>query len=246
MKSTIFGTGIHALILATVLSRAILAAPIADAEPANLEKRTCVSPYVLGGALSWAMLAATAITEPPGIVVAIDGNIGVTPAGGITGITAGEVTGTINTNNPSAASAMATATSVCACASAAGPTTTESYFDITGKTFTSGIYAFSQPAVNLDAHGTVTFSGHGQFIMHIGTTLTTGANAVVALINGATACNIFWIIGSSATIGANNIFDGIMCAYQSITFGANATEIGLMIAENGAITLDGGTFTKCP
>ncbi|MCJ1359820.1 MAG: hypothetical protein MMC33_009823 [Icmadophila ericetorum] len=245
MKSNIFGTGIHALVLATVLSRTILAAPMADAELANLEKRTCMSPFALGGALPWALIAATKITEPPAIPVTIVGNIGVTPAGAITGITAGEVTGTININNPAASSASATASSICACASAAGPTSTETYFDISGKTFTAGSYAFSAPAVTVDAGDTVTFSGAGQFFMHITTTLTTGANVVIALINGAKPCNIFWIIGSSGTIGANNTFNGIICAYSSVTFGMTTTQTGLVLAENAAITLDGGTFTKC-
>ena len=244
MKSNIFGTSLCSLLLVTVLSRFTLATPIAEAEAVNLDKRACTYPVALGLAKPYAMLATTSISDT-GTPLSITGNIGVCPAGAITGITPAQVTGTIEINTPAACAAKAAASSACACADAFTPVTSESYSDITGKTFTSGAYSFSAPGVTLAALGTVTFSGPGQFYMHIGTTLTTGANSLVALTGGATACNIFWLIGSSPTLGASTKFNGTICATTSITLGAGVTSKGLMFAQGAAITVAGGTFQSC-
>ena len=245
MKFNIFGTSIYSLFFVTVLSRVVLAAPVAEAEVANLEKRlTCTYPILLGVAKPFAMLATTAITNTVHPLT-ITGSIGVCPAGAITGIVSGDVSGTIETNTPTACSAQAYASStVCPCAAAFTPVTTETYADITGKTFTPGAYAFSALGVTLA--GDVTFSGTGQFYMHIGTTFTAAAFSRVLLINGATACNIFWLVGSSGTIGANSIMNGNWCATTSMTWGAGVTQTGLIDAEGAAINIAGGKFNKCP
>ena len=190
------------------------------------------------------MLAVTSIsnTVHP---LSITGNIGVTPAGAITGIAPADVTGTIDLNTPAASSAMAVASNVCACAGGLTPAL-QPYADISGKTFAPGVYSFSAAGVLLGALSTVTLDGasnpKGQWIFKIDTTLTTGELSTVKLINGAQACNVFWVVGSSATLGASTKFEGNICAVTSITCGAQVSSNGTMVARNAAISIAGGKF----
>lgn len=242
MKSNIFGASLYSLLLVTILNRVVLAAPFADAEVANLDKRACVYPLKFGLVKAYSMIATTAISNT-GSPLSIGCSIAVCPAGAITGITTAQVAGTIEVNTPAGCAAQAKAKTICDCAGAYGPVTAELYADITGKSFTPGAYSFSAAGVTLG--GDVTFNGTGQFYMHIGTTFTAAALSRVLLINGATACNIFWLVGSSGTIGANSITNGNWCATTSMTWGAGVTQTGLIDAEGAAISIAGGTFNCC-
>jgi hypothetical protein len=79
---------------------------------------------------------------------------------------------------------------------------------------------------------------NGQFIFQIGSTLTTADLASIMLENGAQADNVFWQVGSSATIGVGSMLDGSILADQSITMDTGADLNGNALALNGAVTLD--------
>jgi len=124
---------------------------------------------------------------------------------------------------------------------AAGQATTQTISaDLGGQTLTAGIYTGS-PSLGLT--GTLTLDGQNNpnsiFIFQCpASTLTTASSSVVNLTNGAQACNVFWQVGSSATIGTGSAFVGNILALTSITLTTNATVEGRVLALNGAVTLD--------
>jgi hypothetical protein len=113
-----------------------------------------------------------------------------------------------------------------------------------GLTLVSGVYnAPSSLAINgvliLDADGDT----NAVWIFQMGSTLITGINSRVNLINGAQADNVFWQVGSSATLGANSEFEGSILAYESITVSSNAVISGRVLALWGAVTLESNQIT---
>jgi hypothetical protein len=111
--------------------------------------------------------------------------------------------------------------------------------DLGGLTLTSGAYSFSSSAqltgqLTLDAAG----NPNAQFVFEIGSTLTTASASSIRLINGASPCNVYWQIGSSATLGSTTAFQGNLMANTSITVNNGATVYGRVLASTGAVTLD--------
>lgn len=108
-----------------------------------------------------------------------------------------------------------------------------------GLTLTPGIYTFSTSA---QLTGTLTLDGEGDadavFIFQIGSTLTTASSSGVSTINSAQACNVFWQVGSSATLGTSTQFEGNILALTSITANTGANIYGRLLARTGAVTLD--------
>jgi LPXTG-motif cell wall-anchored protein len=96
--------------------------------------------------------------------------------------------------------------------------------------------------------GAMTLDGQNNpdavFIFQTNSTLTTGTGSVVNLINGASECNIFWQIGSSATIAPGSAFVGNILALTSIAVQTGATIQGRALARNGEVTLDNNVFTS--
>ncbi len=116
--------------------------------------------------------------------------------------------------------------------------------DLGGLTLTSGVRNFTSSAgltgtLTLDAGGDPT----ARFDFQIGSTFITAGNAVVLLINGAQASNVFWQVGTSATLGTNTSFAGTILADQSITLNTGADISGRAIALNAAVTLDNNDIT---
>ncbi len=109
---------------------------------------------------------------------------------------------------------------------------------------TAGVY---QRPTALTLTGTVTLDAQGDpaavFIIQAGT-LTAAANSRVLLTGGAQACNVFWQIASSATLGTDTAFVGDILALQSITLNTRATMLGRALARNGAVTLDTNTVDR--
>lgn len=212
----------------------------------------------LGSADNFAVLAGTAITNVP--TSAITGDVGLSPAGGssYTGLTAAQVTGTIyavdgagpagSVNNP-ALLTTAKADLTAAYLDAAGQTTTGVISaDLGGQTLTPGVYEDNDAPDSLSLTGTLTLDAQGDpnavFIFKSGSTLTTAASSNIVLANGAQACNVFWQVTSSATLGANSTFRGNILALTSITLTTGATVDGRILARNGAVTLDSNTVSR--
>jgi LPXTG-motif cell wall-anchored protein len=199
----------------------------ADAQPA---------PVGLGTATSFAVLGGTTVTNTGPSV--ISGNLGVSPGSAVVGFPPGIVNdGVISAANAVAAQAQADLTT--AYNDAAGRTPVTSVpADLAGQTLTEGVYG--GPTLGLT--GTVTLDAQGNpnavFIFQAGSTLITASNSTVALINGADPCNVYWQVGSSATLGTGTTFIGNVLALTSITANTGATIEGRLLARNGAVTLD--------
>lgn len=122
--------------------------------------------------------------------------------------------------------------------------------DLSGQSFTPGVRTASTSL--LLSSGSVTLNAQGDpdavFIFQVGSTLTTGSNTSVALVNGAQACNVFWVVGSSATLGTGTHFVGTVMAAASITAQTAAAIHGRLLAQTGAVTLDTNVITtsNCP
>src|SRR6266550_6425229 len=115
----------------------------------------------------------------------------------------------------------------------AGPEVAE----LGGMTLPPGVYCF--PTSAAVTTGTLTLSGPAGsiWIFQMGSTLITGAGARVVMAGGATATNVWWAVGSSATLGANTDFSGNILALASITLNTNARVFGRTLALNGAVTM---------
>jgi len=173
----------------------------------------------------------------------VTGNLGVSPGSAITGFPPGAVTGTINAANGLASAAQGELTTAYN-AAALAMSTSGVPANIGGLTLTPGVYTI---ATSLGLTGTVTLNAQGnpnaQFIFQIGSTLTTASGSSVVLINGAQASNIFWQVGTSATLGTTTTFAGNILALSSITLNTGATLQGRALARNGAVTLDTNTMS---
>jgi hypothetical protein len=119
--------------------------------------------------------------------------------------------------------------------------------DIGGTTKAPGIYKSN---TSLAITGTVTLDGGGDpnavWIFQIASTLTTAGSSNVVLAGSASAHNVFWQVGSSATLGTNSTLNGSILALTSITLTTNATLNGRALARNGAVTLDTNPVTVPP
>lgn len=165
------------------------------------------------------------------------------PGSAITGFPPGTATGSINAANSLAATAQGELTSAYN-AAALATSTSGVPANIGGLTLTPGVYTI---ATSLGLTGTVTLDGQGnpnsQFIFQIGSTLTTASGSSVLLINNAQASNVFWQVGTSATLGTTSSFAGNILALSSITVTTGATLQGRVLARNGAVTLDSNTIS---
>ena len=114
-----------------------------------------------------------------------------------------------------------------------------------GQTLTPGVYSTGAASLAASANGTLTFNGAGVYVIQTSSTLVTGAGGIptMTLTGGATAANIYWTVGSSATInsGFSGVFQGNVIAQASITDTLGGTVNGSMIALSGAVTLSAAT-----
>lgn len=198
----------------------------------------------LGTASSFAVLGGSTVTNTGPTVV--NGNLGVSPGNAVTGFPPGQVNGTIHAGNATAAQAQSDLTIAYNDAAGRACDVNLTGQDLGGKTLTAGAHCFSTSA---QLTGAVTLNAQGNanavFIFQIGSTLTTASASSVNLINGAQACNVFWQVGSSATLGTSTAFKGNILAAQSITLNTNATIVqGRALARAGAVTMDSNTITR--
>jgi len=196
----------------------------------------------LGTASSFAVLAGSTVTNTGTSV--ISGNIGLSPGTSITGFPPGvQSSGVID--QTTAVALQAESDTTIAYLDAAGRTPfTRTNSDLGGATLVPGVY---QTASAMALTGSVTLNGGGDadavFIFQAGSTLISASGSSVVLENGAQACNVFWQVGSSATLGTTSNFVGTIMALASATLDTGATLRGRVLARNGAVTLDSNTIT---
>jgi hypothetical protein len=102
-----------------------------------------------------------------------------------------------------------------------------------------GSYEITSLDLTLDAGG----DPNAVWIFQMATTLHILSNRQVILAGGAQACNVFWQVGTSATLSTYSVFKGTIMADQSITLETGATLHGRALARIGAVTLDANTIT---
>lgn len=196
----------------------------------------------LGTADSFVVLAGAGVTNTG--PTTLHGDLGTFPTKSITGTAKLTVTGTNHGGDAVTQQAKTALVTAYNTASGEGPTSPIAA-DLTGRKLTRGVY---KSASSIGLTGALTLDGQGDstsvFVFQAGSTLTTGSASRVSLINGARSCNVFWQIGSSATLGTNSTFVGTIMAYQSITLTTGAKVVGRALARNGAVTLDTNTITR--
>ncbi|MDB5623154.1 MAG: Outer rane autotransporter barrel [Devosia sp.] len=197
---------------------------------------------------TFGVLAGSTVTNTGSTT--INGNVGVSPGTAITGFLPGIVTApyTIYQNEGVALRAQSDLTTAYNILAGRSFTTDLTGQDLGGQTLVSGVYNFNSSA---QLTGNVTLDGQGDpeavFIFNIGSTLTTASASSVLLINGARAGNVYFRVGSSATLGAATEFQGKILALTSITLVTGTTiNCGAALARNGAVTLDTNVVGICP
>ena len=211
---------------------------------------------------SFSILAGTGVTNVP--TSTIVGNVGLSPAAGsnYSGITTAQVNGTIyaadgtgpagSVNNPGLlTTAKNDLTTAYVDTMGRTPTNTFATGDnqLGGKTLTAGVYRFGNASsANLTAASPLVLDAQGDpgavFIFQATSDLVTASASVVQLVNGAQACNVFWQVGSTATLGSSSTFVGTLMALTSVGVNSSATVEGRVFARNGAVSLNANTITR--
>ncbi|MFF1680957.1 ice-binding family protein [Streptomyces sp. NPDC058256] len=205
------------------------------------------APVELGTAKSYAILAGSTVTNTGPTV--INGDVGLDPGSSVTGFSSstppgpGKIFGDLNISNGASLTAKADLGTAYTNAAGRGPGAAITD-DLGGKVLVPGVYTAS---TSMGLTGELTLNAKGDpnavFIFQAGSTLTTASASSVILVNGAQPCNVFWQVGSSATLGTDSTFVGTILAQESITVTTGAKIQGRALALTSAVTLDNNVIT---
>lgn len=200
----------------------------------------------LGTANSFAVLAGAGVTNTGPSV--INGDLGTSPTPAVTGFGGapnGTVNGAIHQADALAGQAQADLTTAYDNAAGQGPVNTLAT-ELGGQTLTPGVYNSESGTFGIT--GALTLNGQGNpdavFIFKTATTLISAPESQVLMINAAQPCNLFWQVGSSATLGADSAFVGNILALESIELHSGVTVLGRLLARNASVTLINDTVTR--
>lgn len=191
----------------------------------------------LGRAGSFAVLGGSTVTSTG--ATAITGDLGVSSPGlSVTGFPPGTISGTQRVGDPAANQAQRDAQTAYNALAGRTCNTPLTGQDLGGKSLAPGVYCFTSSAqltgqLVLDARGHST----GIWVFQIASTLTTASNASVIMTKSGRPGNVFWQVGSAATLGTGTTFAGNILAYSSITMNTGARLSGRALAR-AAVTLD--------
>jgi Tfp pilus assembly major pilin PilA len=230
--------------LAVLVTAALVMIPLSVRGSGAASAASAAQPPVgLGTASSFAVLAGTTVTNTgPSL---ISGDLGVSPGTAITGFPPGSViNGTQHAADAVALQAQSDLTTAYNDAAGRTPVNTVST-DLGGQTLVAGVY---KAASSMGLTGTVTLDGENDpgavFIFQAGSTLITASSSTVNLVRGAQACNVYWQVGSSATLGTGNAFVGTVMALTSVTVQTGTVVAGRVLARNGQVSLDTNTISR--
>ncbi len=201
----------------------------------------------LGSSSTFAVLGGSTVTNTG--VSAITGDVGVSPGTSVTGFPPGVVAGgAIHSADAVAGQAQTDLTTAYNAVAGTACNVDLTGQDLGGLTLTPGVYCFSSSAF-LTGTLTLDFQGNPNalFLFKIGSTLITASGSAIVPSNGGSTCppNLFWQVGSSATLGTGSMFTGNILALTSITLTTGAQLNGRALARNGAVTLDTNTVAIC-
>ena len=201
------------------------------------------APVGLGTAAPFAVLAGTPAVTNTGPTT-ITGDLGISPAAAVTGFPPGTVSGTIHAADAVALQAQSDLGLAYTDAAGRTPGTAVAGGTLGGKTLVAGVYSGGALALT----GTLTLDGQNDpnavWVFQAGSSLITASSSAVHLINGAQACNVFWQVTSSATLGSGSTFAGSILALTSITLDSGVTLDGRALARNGEVTLIDDAITR--
>ena len=223
------------LLMGLVLAAALVTQPrLLAAGPASIDLASCAHFTILA--------ASTTTTAGEGV---INGDVGLYPVGS-QGIPPARINGTVYNGDPIAAQAQLDLNAAIIAASPAQlPGGINAGAELGGHTLVAGVY--QSPSGSYDITGDLTLFGgpNDVWVFQMASTLTVAVSGRVILTGGAQARNIFWQVGSSATLGTSSVFEGTIMAYASITMNASSTLDGRALAQNGAVTFngDGGSLS---
>ena len=197
----------------------------------------------LGSAANFSVLAGSAVTNTGPSTT--DRDVGVWAGSSVTGFTGapnGTSGGTIHTGDSVAQGAQSDLT--LAYGAAASAPVTANHAALGGLTLVGGVY--SSGGATLDLTGTLTLDGQGDpssvWIFRATSDLVTASSSRVSFVNGASPCNVFWRVVSSATLGSGSTFAGTILADQSITVADSVTVYGRALASIGLVSLINDRF----
>ncbi|MCU1597727.1 MAG: hypothetical protein QOK08_371 [Actinomycetota bacterium] len=222
---------------AAVVIALALTATFAGASPA-----VAATIPALGTLDGYDVLAGTTVTNT-GATIVNDGDIGLYPGSAVVGFPPGIINnGVEHVADAQALQAKRDWTTAYNDATSQTPPTQTGIIDLAGLTLTAGVYDGGA----ISNSGTLTLSGgpSSVFIFRAASTLTIGAGSTIAFVGGATQCNVFWTVASSATIGTTATFAGTILARTSISAATGATIGGRLLASTGAVTLQGNTINR--
>jgi hypothetical protein len=227
---------------ATLTMRSKILTLLAITALATAAHQAKAADITLGTAGNFAVLAGASVTNTATPTAVSGGDVGA--GSSITGFGPGTVTLPYTTVLGGAVitTALNDLNTAYTTASLLAPTMILTGTDLGGLTLAPGVYFFASSA---QLTGTLTLNDMGdanaQFVFQIGSTLTTASNAAVVTENGGATpgSNVFWQVGSSATLGTGTAFEGHILAYASVTLNTSATILdGSALAETGSVTLD--------
>jgi hypothetical protein len=195
------------------------------------------APVDLGTAGPFVVLGGQEVTNTGPSV--LNGELGVAPGTSLTGFGfPAVVNGATHNNDAVASQAQSSLTTAYNVAAGQAMTADMSGLDLGNRTLTAGAYRFTSSA---QLTGALTLDGQGdpnaQFVFMISSALTTASASSVVMINQANPCNVYWQVGSSATLGSTTAFKGNLMALSDISLNNGATVTGRVLARNGTVSL---------
>lgn len=198
-------------------------------------------PIDLGTAEQFGVLASSTVTNTGPSVVG--GDVGVSPGTSVTGFfPPGTFSGVQHSADAVAGDAQTDLATAYGVAAGLTPTTT-GLGDLSGLSLTPGVYRGGELSIAAGQQLTLAGDADSVWVFQAASTLITGSGSRVVVTGEASACNVFWQIGSSATLGSGSTLAGTVMAAQSISATTGATVVGRLLADAGAVTLDSNPIT---